>query len=254
MCSVLTLKSGVLAEPPLVGREREFEELQSCLDSAIGEKGNTVFVSGEAGSGKTRLIHEFLEAAKQKKEIVILSGRCLSNAAVPYLPFIEAFKTHFSRKEDKLLESDETEINAWLTGIKQAEKTGEYRNLSPQAMKDLTFAAITNALSTIAACKPMVLFMEDLHWADSASLSLLHYVARNIGSARVLVLATFRSEELTADAEGYEHPLAEELRLMRRENLVIDIKLANLNRDSLAEVARNMLGGNVDANLAAKLA
>ena len=100
----------------------------------------------------------------------------------------------------------------------------------------------------------MILFIEDLHWADSASLSLLHFIVRNISSERVLVLATFRSEELTVDAEGYGHPLAEELRLMRREKLIKEIILSNLNHARVTEVAENMIGGCINNEFAAKLA
>ena len=250
----LKLKSDVLAEPVLVGRERELEELQSLLNSAVEGKGTTVFISGEAGSGKTRLANEFLRVAKQKKGVAVLTGGCLSNAAAPYLPFVEAFKSYFVQEKNVHVKDDVMEISAWLTGVKQAEKTGKYGSLSPQAWKDLTFAAVTKALSAISAEEPVILFIEDLHWADSASLSLLHFIVRNISSERVLVLATFRSEELTVDAEGYGHPLAEELRLMRREKLIKEIILSNLNHARVTEVAENMIGGCINNEFAAKLA
>ena len=251
------MKAGVMAEPALVGRSRELEELMGSLDSAFEGKGATVFVSGEAGSGKTKLVNEFLNSAKQKKKVTTLTGLCLSNAAVPYLPFIEAFNAYFVEKEGEHFEKDELEVNDWLTGAKQAEKgekTGKYSNLSPQAWRDLTFAAISKALFTMSARKPVVLFIEDLHWADTASLSLLHFIARTSRSQRVLLLATFRSEELTTDAEGYTHPLAEELRFMKRENLLKEITLSSLSQEYVAEIAKNMLGGAVGSELAAKLA
>ncbi len=84
------MKHAMLAEPVLVGRERELEELTRHLDSAAQERGTTVFISGEAGSGKTRLTREFLDAAK-KRGVAVLAGWCLSDAAVPYFPFVEAF-------------------------------------------------------------------------------------------------------------------------------------------------------------------
>ena len=80
------MKSGLLAEPVLVGREQELEMLQHCLDSASKGKGQTVFISGEAGAGKTRLVKDFLCLAK-KQGAITLCGWCLSNAAVPYFPF-----------------------------------------------------------------------------------------------------------------------------------------------------------------------
>ena len=89
------LKSKVLLEPALVGRERELEELRSHLNSVIKGKGKTVFVSGEAGSGKTRLVKEFLAIARTQG-VPWLAGWCLGNAGVPYFPFIEAFNSYFS--------------------------------------------------------------------------------------------------------------------------------------------------------------
>ena len=77
------VKTKFLADPVLVGRDRELEELKRYLNSAFEGKGATVFISGEAGSGKTRLVQEFLKVAK-KKGINVLSGWCLSGAAVPY--------------------------------------------------------------------------------------------------------------------------------------------------------------------------
>ena len=90
----VTSKLQVLAEPILVGREKELEELQGFLNTAIKGKGQMVFVSGEAGVGKTRLIHEFLNVGK-KQAVSILTGWCLSNATVPYFPFFEAFRKYF---------------------------------------------------------------------------------------------------------------------------------------------------------------
>jgi len=72
------LKAAIMAEPVLVGRERELEELMHYLDSAFDGKGTTVFVSGEAGSGKTRLAHEFLNLAKQKG-VGVMAGWCRSS-------------------------------------------------------------------------------------------------------------------------------------------------------------------------------
>lgn len=242
-----------LAEPALVGRELELGELLKCFDTASEGKGTTVLVSGEAGTGKTRLTAEFLKAVREKGMNTI-SGWCLSNAVTPYFPFVEAFKSYYSGADSDRVQREGQEINAWLTGLKQAEKSETYRNLTPQGWKDLTFEVVSKTLQSISAEKPSVLFLEDIHWADSASLALLHYISRTIGSERILVLATFRSEEVTVDVEGYGHPLAEELRLMRRENLVREIQLANLGHAYVTEIAENMIGGKLTPELAEQLA
>lgn len=135
------MKSGILAEPALVGRERELEELQVFLNSAVEGKGATVFVSGEAGSGKTRLITTLLNKVR-KQGVTTLTGWCLSNVAVPYFPFFEAFNAFFSggqseenegasaQLSESQMEPNETkmtwraedlDIMSWLMGPTQAD-------------------------------------------------------------------------------------------------------------------------------------
>jgi KaiC/GvpD/RAD55 family RecA-like ATPase/tetratricopeptide (TPR) repeat protein len=255
----------------MVGRQTELEELQQYFDLAAQGKGTTIFVSGEAGSGKTRLITEFIDKVK-KKGATVLSGWCLSNAAVPYFPFVEAFNAYFSSssEEEQLISFQQPGFNAefggveeigkngpgitsWLTSPRPFEMAGKPEALTPQVWKDQAFAAVTKMLHGISAQEPLILFLDDVHWADSASLALLHYIARSIASERVLVLAAFRSEELIPDIEGRSHPLVEALRLMRREDLFKEVKLQSLDQTSVSILAGNMVGGLVNSELAEKL-
>jgi tetratricopeptide (TPR) repeat protein len=245
---VNVLKTNVLAEPILVGREHELEELQALLNSAVAGKGTTVFISGEAGAGKTRLATEFLNQAK-KQAVTILNGWCLSNAAVPYFPFFEAFSSYFSAEH-----GEKVELKNWLMGPSQTDKFGNPQTVTPQVWKDQTFTAVANTLSTISAKNPMILFIDDLHWADSASLALIHYLAFTVNSEKVLVLATFRSEQLVADDQGRTHPLVETLRLMRRQDLIKEINVTSLDQTSVSNLAKNMLGGGLQQDLVQKLA
>jgi len=248
------LTSNLLAEPVLVGRERELEELQKYLNSAFEGKGKTVFVSAEAGIGKTRLIHEFLDSARREKNITVLTGWCLLNAGVPYFPFIEAFTSYYSSLGDKS-ETEELELNSWLKEPPKPNLTGKLEYLSPQALKDQTFVAFSKTIHSIASQGLVILFIDDIHWADSASLALIHYLARAVNnSEKVLVLATFRTEELTSDFEGYPHQLVQTLSMMRREDLFIEIKLSGLNQACVSKMAESMLGGSLQQGLAEKLA
>jgi KaiC/GvpD/RAD55 family RecA-like ATPase/tetratricopeptide (TPR) repeat protein len=269
---LVSLKAEILAEPVLVGREQELAELEHYRKLATEGKGTTVFVSGEAGAGKTKLVTEFLKRAK-KQGVTVLSGWCLSEAAVPYFPFIEAFNAYFGsfneeeppivlqQPETKFglggsaqIISEEPRIATWLTGARPLGKTGTPEGLSPQVWKDQAFAAVARTLHSISAKKPAILFIDDIQWADSASLALLHYLARAIdNSERILVLATFRGEELTVCPEGHPHSLAEALCMMRREELFTEIKLSNLNLDSVSKIAENMIGGRLQKEFAEKL-
>ncbi len=254
----------VLAEPVLVGREIELEHLNSHLNSVLDGKGATIFISGEAGSGKTRLVTEFLNGAKTKGFRAI-TGWCMSKAAVPYFPFTEAFSAYLSSERDEEPKvivaeqlgiigwlkgagspaSEQLGIAGWLRGPKHKSQPKVSEGMSPEILKDITFAAVTKALLSISAHEPVILFIEDIHWADSASLSLLHYISRAILSSRVLVLATFRREELPPDSEGHPHPLVETLRLMSREDLYDEVKLSDLREDDVLRLAESMVGGKV---------
>jgi tetratricopeptide (TPR) repeat protein len=245
------VKPVTLVEPVLVGRENEFGELQRHLDLAFEGKGTTVFVSGEAGSGKTRLVTEFLNVVK-KKEVAVLIGWCLSTAAVPYFPFLEAFDSYSSFNETS--NDGQLGLKSRLVGSSQTEVTTKDESLTPQLWKDQTFAAVTRELFYLSAKKPTILVIDDIHWADSASLALLHYVSRAIASERILIVATFRNEELNSLAEGQVYPLIETLRLMGREDLFKEIKLADLNQDDVGRVAESMLGGSVAPDFVEKLA
>ena len=264
------MKSGSLADPVLVGREHELEELQHSLDLAIKGKGTTVFVSGEAGAGKTRLTQEFLKSAK-RMGVSVAAGWCLSNSAIPYFPFLEAFSGYFTTDyEEEYIDLQQSGvrigpfnptqvgneaqgITALLSGTQQLEKLGKLQTLNPQTWKDQTYAAVAKKLHWMSAQEPLILLLEDIHWADSASLALLYYVARAIKSERILVLATFRSEELTADAEGHPHPLAETMRLMRREELFAEVRLSNLDQTSISKMTSDMVGGTPSPELVGKL-
>ncbi|HTY74262.1 MAG TPA: AAA family ATPase [Candidatus Nanoarchaeia archaeon] len=249
----ISSKPQVLAEPILVGREKELQELQVFLNSAIEGKGRTVFVSGEAGVGKTRLINEFLNLAK-KQAVTILTGWCLSNTAIPYFPFVEAFGSYLvESEEDASLGLQRLGLKTWLTSISHPEALANEQSHSPQAWKDQKFADVSNELLFLSNQRPLILFIDDLQWADSASLSLLHYVARSVNSERILIIATFRSEEIGSNAEGYSSPLFNTLRLMGREDIFKEVRLNRLDKQDVGKITADMLCGKVSGALVEKL-
>jgi tetratricopeptide (TPR) repeat protein len=265
-------KARMLMEPAFVGRTSELEQLRQLLDSACNWMGGTVFVIGEAGAGKTRLVKEFLKIA-EKKDVIILAGFCISNTPVPYFPFIEAFRHYSSANPEKaeasvldrsgliewlkgpeLAEVEQVGIKGWLRGPKHYRKLSETASLSPEIRKDMTHVAVARALMSISSRQPLILFIDDVHWADSASLSLLHYVSRAVGSLRVLIVATARLEELGSDSEGHPHPATETLRLMGREDLYTEMRLSNLDQTEVTRLAELMVEGTIDPRLVEKLA
>ena len=192
----------LVAEPGFVGRKAEIKTLSTCLTSALNRKGIVVFISGEAGTGKTRLVKEFLRSA-QEEEVTIIKGWCLGNASVPYFPFIEAFRNYSNRPNNvkKPLPPHKTKRefeNATRALLKPTHLKGQegQEKPSPNVWKDITFVSIGKALQSLSEFQPVIFFIDDIQWADSASLSLLQYISRVLTSERVLVIATYRSEEL----------------------------------------------------------
>jgi tetratricopeptide (TPR) repeat protein len=244
-----------LAEPLLVGREQELELLLKYLDLAFKGKGTTVFVSGEAGIGKTRLFTAFTEFAREKNAN-ILSGWCLSNASIPYFPFIEALSTHES--ENKMVHDSLNLIKAKSSLLfsrpsDHSEAFDEERWMTPQTWKEQAFAAITKDLLLMSSGRPTILLIEDIHWADSASLALLHYISKAAIAERILILASFRKEELDPPNEGQPNPLVDTLRLMEREDLYKEISLSTLTEGDVAKVTESMLRGKVSSTFIKRL-
>jgi tetratricopeptide (TPR) repeat protein len=242
----------MLAEPALIGRERELTELEQYLTDTLKGQGGTVFISGEAGSGKTRIATEFLNLCR-KRNLAVLSGWCLNNSSMPYFPFIEAFESFSSDISYGSQVTVSRQLNLKLSLIGRLSNDKENSMVTPQAWKDQAFASVTKELLFVADNKPLILFIDDLHWADSASLSLLHYLARAIKSETILVLATFRPEEIGFNPEGFAHPLIDTLRLMGREDLFRELKLSKLNECNVARIAENMLNGKVKQEFVTKL-
>jgi AAA+ ATPase superfamily predicted ATPase len=159
------LEPDLLVESLFVGRAAEISELQDLLDSAVDGKGKTVFIQGEAGTGKTRLVKEFLKIVS-KKELTTLVGWCLSNASITYFPFIEAFKNYDGKSINEIRETllrktrQELGIAAKALGKTiQGEERKQASKFSPKVWKDLTFASVSKTLQDLSKLKPILLFL-----------------------------------------------------------------------------------------------
>jgi len=255
------LRSRLPARPVLVGREREIEQLIEHLDSAIGGNGTTVFVCGEAGVGKTRLVNDFLDHAK-KNGAKILSGWCLSEAAIPYFPFTEVFNTYMSTLSDEKAKSTITKhlgIMGWLRGPERTQEVSASVSeplvflTTPEIERDRTFEAVARVLLQLSTQKPTVLFLDDLHWADHLSLALLHYLSRKCRDSHLLIIGTYRPEELIQTTAGRHHPLEETMFSMSREDLLTKLELNPLKRKDFPELLRSVFNSVISEKFVEKL-
>lgn len=250
------MKSKLPAEPILVGRDKEIKQLIQQLDFASSGKGTTVFICGEAGVGKTRLVNEFLKIARERGT-KILSGWCLSEAAIPYFPFTEAFNTYMSVIGDEKVKSTikkQLGITGWLRGPELARESRAIELFStPEVERDRTFEAVASFLLQLSAQEPLILFLDDLQWADDLSLALLHYLSRKCRSSRLLIIGAYRPEELIRTKEERLHPLEQTMFSMSREDLLIKMELSRLKRDDFPEFLRSIFRASIDEEFVEKL-
>lgn len=218
----------------LIGREQEFETLKKLLVLTGESEGQTALIAGEAGIGKSRLVAELQKYARNKK-ITMLTGRCLfKQGTQPYQPFIEAIGSYFDIKgigsDDHLREfiNDKAPDLAHLLPIYRM-----FLNIKDQEevrleSKEQLWDAIYKLIVKISSERPIIIYLDDIHWADEDTLNLFYYASRNTTSEKVMFVGTYRSEDVLVTPEGKEHPLLELQRQMNREGELTVIELKRL--------------------------
>jgi tetratricopeptide (TPR) repeat protein len=220
-----------------VDRDAERAMLSSALDEvAATGRSKVIFLGGEAGIGKTALLDWVVHEATSRFDAFVGRGFCLEDVSVPYFSFSEALSVFLHGKS---ADEGTRRVMNWLDRALRrmfAEADAEFDRYQ-------LYENIVTLLDTISREKVVLIALEDLHWADSASLGLLHYLARNIKSSRVLVVCTFRTEELAEVAPGRPHQLYETMMLMGREGLVQRMELSGLPAKVLAELTGSIIPG-----------
>src|SRR3954470_24091419 len=196
-----------LAGGVFVGRERELERLREAVDAALGGRGSLQLLVGEPGIGKTRAAEELATYARVSGARVYW-GRCREDEGAPaYWPWVQAVRS-YARDADPV-------ALAWQLGAGAAEvaqlipEVAEKLDIEPAKGTDSEearfrlFDSVTSLLLAAARDRPIVIALDDLHWADEPSLLLLRFAARELASSGLLILGTYRDVEL-----GRHHPLA----------------------------------------------
>jgi tetratricopeptide (TPR) repeat protein len=231
---------GTVLRTRLAGRDAELRELKTSIELAASGHGRVVLVEGEPGIGKTRLLQEAQVYARLRRFTVLL-GRCYEQeTGIPYLPFIEMFQGRF-RGMDRAALLDElgpaaSEFVKLIPDVGKALPDAEVSPpLEPVQERLRVFSSIADYFRGLSRRGTAVVVLEDLHWADAASLSLLQHLARSLQSERMLILGSYRDVELDR-----KHPLADALREMNRERLYSRVSLRRLSRDGVGAMMRGM--------------
>ena len=185
-----------------VGRQRELESLLLHLQHAQAGNGGLVLVEGEAGIGKTRLVQEFLARARESGSLVLI-GRCYqAREGLPYLPLIEALRGYLEQPH-ALADLPKHVPKVWLGELVKllpelVEKLKVEANppLSGEQERNRLYEGLTQVFVALSRDRPLVLVLEDLHWADIASAEYLKYLMRRLPHTKLMVVGTYRIEEL----------------------------------------------------------
>src|SRR5687768_8679403 len=227
---------------PFAGRARELATLRALIPRTDGEGMRFALVGGEAGSGKSRLVREFAHEAADAG-VLVLYGACDSVVQRPYRPFVEALE-QLLRTTDPATLRDELgpgggELTRLLPDL--VHHVGELPPpvaADPDTERHRLHSAVGDLLAAVGRRAPLLVVIEDGHWADTPTLLLLRHLARGSSEARALVVTTFRDTE--ADVP---EALAAALVDLRRSEGVVRLRLAGLSADEVCEFVERGLGG-----------
>jgi DNA-binding CsgD family transcriptional regulator len=198
--------------PLLIGRDAEIGHLNALLDEARGGHGRTVLVSGEAGVGKSAVIRDFVQRARGVG-VRAFTGECTEiDARRPFGPFMD-----IARAADRLASLPVAPTDAATAGVDRYQ----------------LHSFFTTLLADLSRERPVIIVVEDLHWADEASLELFPHLARKLRGAPLLIVGTYRSDELHR-----RHPLRPVLAELGSGRLAADIPLRRLSEEEVAEFLR----------------
>lgn len=220
---------------PLFARGDELATLRDALDRARSGRPAAILISGDAGVGKSRLLQEFNATAGDGA--LAVTGHCLDTAdsALPYLPFAEAVGTLARRRPDVV------EAHPGLAPLLPGRPHSSEGELGRLGL----FEAFSAAVAEAAASEPLVLTVEDLHWADRSSRDLLAFLTSRLTDQPVLILGTYRS-----DALHRSHPLRPLLAELVRLPAVERLHLEPFDPQSAAHFVRELNAGLSEAAVA----
>jgi len=236
-------------EIPLVGRQEERSTLVQTWKAAAAGNLQMVVLHGEAGIGKTRLARELMNYIERQGFVVATAACYAAEGRLAYGPVTDLLKTDGIHSAIRDLDY------VWQTEIARLlpELLAENPELPPPEpltetwQRQRLFSALSRAV--LASRQPLLLFIDDIQWADSGTLEWLHYLMRRFGSsAKILILAAARSEAFSANGS-----LLSLILYLRRGGALTEIELGAINAVQTAELARHVSGKHLDDETAASL-
>src|SRR5579859_6688856 len=229
--------------PVFIGRMPERDALSRLMDRTRSGQGQVALVCGEPGIGKSRLVAEAKAYAAAQGFLLLLEGQCFqTDSAFPYAPLLDLFRAYFARFAPTALTDPTRSFVSTLSRLlpdlallfPDLATLPTPPSVDPEEEKRRLFATLTHFLTEQAAQCPVLLIVEDIHWCDDLSLDLLLHLVRRCRQAPLLLLVTYRSDEL--------HPrLRRWLAHLDRERLAQEYSLERLSRGDVAAMLHAML-------------
>jgi len=231
--------SAKIVSPVIIGRESELHVLGQALHDAQRREGHCIWIAGEAGVGKSRLLNELRQRAVDE-HFVVLQGQCFEqDESFPYSLWINALRDLFAWRDASEIKnllgplaSEFVKLVPELALIlPEVELTPA---LDPESEKRRLFEALARFAAHLAAANPLLIVLEDLHWSDAASLDFLRAFTHRIAGRSMLLIATYRRDEQPPQ-------LVRLLAQVNRERAAAELVLAPLSRIQAAEMTRQIL-------------
>jgi len=227
-----------LARGVFVGREKELERLKKAFDEAFAGRGSLVMLVGEPGIGKTRAAQELETYARMRGAQVLWGRSHESSGAPPYWPWVQAGRQWGAANDLASIQAEVAPVRGELVRLfpELREQPGfvEPETLAdPQSAQFQLFDAFATFVRAIAGKGPLVIALDDLHWADKPTLLLLQHVARDLGRSRLLIVCTYRDTDLSR-----AHPLSEALGALNRDPGFQRVVLRGLSKDEVRAYIR----------------
>ncbi len=227
----------------LIGRDHSAGLLRAEIGRVADSHGGLVLVTGEAGIGKTTLVTDAMDAARRGGALV-LSGSCWDSAAAPgfwpWTQVVRGLRRHATEGEWAAVEQATGGALAALLGDKPGGESGPADGFQ-------LYDAVASALVAVSQRRPVVVVLDDLHWADPASVRLLEFVAQHTWFERLLIVATYRDVEV----EATDHQLAP--LLLPLSSRATTVTLTGLDHDEVGALIARTVGQEAEPDLVAEV-
>jgi tetratricopeptide (TPR) repeat protein len=233
-------KHDLFDHPPFIGRERELTALLERWNRAVQGSSSLVLIAGEAGVGKTRLTEELSAMIQWRGGLVAYGHNYEAEHTIPYQPFAEIVRTLLAIEKTHsalVLPGWVRKELSWLIPELENGHTGESEERGVRLLH-----SVLELIRNVALRAPLLIVLEDLQWAADSSLGGLDYLIRHIAKAPILILGTYRPEEVN-DA----HSLTAMASQLARDGLALHVAIETLSPEGVAKLIRQMGGDSPES-------